>query len=93
MKLLFDTTIDVFPIRPHWHYFIEFIYMLSGTAFVDCDQTTYVLEPGDLIIFHPKSVHSIYATTNNPLRYAVLKFDINRLNSANSYTPKFQAVL
>lgn len=89
---LFDTTVNVFPIRSHWHYFIEFIYMISGTALIDCDQVTYALEPGDLILFHPKSVHSIYATTSTPLKYAVLKFDINRLNSANSYTPKLQAV-
>lgn len=89
---LFDTNIDGFPIRSHWHYFTEFIYMLSGTALVSCDQESYVLEPGDFILFPPKSVHSIYTASNTPLSYTVLKFDMNRLNAANSYAPKLQAV-
>lgn len=89
---LFDTTREVFPIRPHWHYFMELIYMLDGTALVNCDQETYILRPGDLILFHPQAVHSVYTTTNSPLKYEVIKFDINQLNVTNSYTPKLSHV-
>ena len=31
----------VFPIRPHWHYFMEIIYMKSGTGLVECDGSTF----------------------------------------------------
>ena len=59
--------------------------MLEGTAMINCDQNTYVLEPDDMILFLPQQIHSIYSTTNIPLKYYVLKFDINQLSpSANA---------
>ena len=76
---LYDTSQMAFPIRSHWHYFMELIYMKEGTALIECDGCNYILEPGDLIIFHPEAVHGIYAVTNGPLKYEVLKFDTNRL--------------
>ena len=45
---LFDTTLYTFPIRPHWHYFMEIIYMMEGTGMMNWDHDTYVLEPGDM---------------------------------------------
>lgn len=32
---LYDTSYMAFPIRPHWHYFMEIIYMLEGTGLVE----------------------------------------------------------
>lgn len=82
---LFDTRLHTFPVRPHWHYFMEILFMLEGTAMISCDQNTYVLEPDDMILFLPQQIHSIYSTTNIPLKYYVLKFDINQLSpSANA---------
>ena len=52
---LYDTSQMAFPIRSHWHYFMELIYMKEGTALIECDGCNYILEPGDLIIFHPCS--------------------------------------
>ena len=37
---LFDTRIHSFPIRSHWHYFVEILYMLEGTAIINCDDDT-----------------------------------------------------
>ena len=34
---LYDTSNMAFPIRPHWHYFMEIVYMLEGTGLVECD--------------------------------------------------------
>ena len=50
---LFDTRIHSFPIRSHWHYFVEILYMLEGTAIINCDDDTYVLEEGDMTLFLP----------------------------------------
>lgn len=89
---LFDTTKDVLPIRSHWHYFMEMIYILDGTALVTCKQQSYVLEPGDLILFHPKMIHSISATTPTPLKYGVLKFDLHKIQPASSFGPKLASI-
>lgn len=48
-----------FPILPHWHYFIEIIYLLEGTVEATCGHSVYTLLPGDLIIFCPQKVHSL----------------------------------
>lgn len=90
---LYDTSDMPFPIRPHWHYFMEIIYMLEGTGLMECNGKTYVVEEGDLILFHPESVHAIYTATNFPLKYGVLKFDVNKLYTENSYAPKLRVIL
>ena len=89
----FDTNKNSFPVRPHWHYFMEIIYMTEGTAMMTCDADTYVVEPGDMILFLPQQIHSIYTTTNLPLKYYVLKFDINQLaSSANASGTAFSGI-
>lgn len=89
----FDASKSLFPIRPHWHYFTEVIIMTAGTAMFECDGVTYVLEKGDLILFYPESVHSIYAVAGFPIVYDVLKFDVNKLHAPNSYTPRLGKIL
>ena len=67
--------------------------MKEGTGLIECDGKSYVVEPGDMILFHPEAVHSIYTATNVPLKYSVLKFDVNKLYTENSYAPKIRAIL
>ena len=43
-----------FPILPHWHYFIECIYLTAGNLLVTCDENVYSLQPGDFIFFSAK---------------------------------------
>ncbi len=50
-----------FPILPHWHYFIEIIYLLEGHTLITCDGHVYALHPGDLIFFPPQHLHTIDA--------------------------------
>ncbi|MGN1158780.1 MAG: AraC family transcriptional regulator [Lachnospiraceae bacterium] len=88
---LYDTSHDCFPIKAHWHYFMELIYMESGTGLISCDGTEYLVRPGDMILFHPQSVHSIYSSQDQ-LIYSVLKFDINNLHINSSYTPHLGSI-
>ena len=74
---IFDSVQCPVPVTPHWHYFIELIYIIEGKAFVVCDDTEYNLVSNDLMVFHPQSVHSIVNASNARLRYFVIKFDIN----------------
>ncbi len=90
---LCDTSAMEFPIRPHFHYFMEMIYMLEGVSRVECDGENYIVEPGDLILFHPESVHAIYTATGGQLKYGVIKFDVNKLYTENSYAPKLRTIL
>lgn len=89
---LVDTRNGSFPIKSHLHYYMEIIFMLKGTALINCNGTEYILEPGDLILFHPQAVHSIFASSHEHLKYDVLKFDINNLHINSSYTPKLSAI-
>lgn len=89
---LVDTRNGSFPIKSHWHYYMEIIFMLKGTALINCNGTEYILEAGDLILFHPQAVHSIFASSHEHLKYDVLKFDINNLHINSSYTPKLSAI-
>ena len=88
---LYDSCHNVFPIKAHWHYFMELIYMESGTGLITCDGKEYLVRPGDLILFHPQSVHSIYSAQEQ-LIYSVLKFDINNLHINSSYTPHLGSI-
>ena len=88
----FFSSEENFPIRPHWHYFMEIILMLEGSAEMRDGDNSYIIEEGDMILFHPKSVHSIFANGEGPLKYAVMKFDINRLNMNPRYAPKLRSI-
>ena len=88
----YEPAVQTFPVRMHWHYFMEIIYITEGTAEMRSEDRTYLLSEGDMIVFHPKSVPGIFAADGNPLRYSVMKFDINRLTITSSYTPKLRSI-
>lgn len=89
---VFDTSKEIFPIRPHWHYFCEIIYLLEGNAEMRCDNVTHLMNAGDMVVFSPKKVHSIFAASTGPLKYIVLKFDINKFNQSTPYAPKLRTI-
>lgn len=89
---IFNAEHEAFPVKPHWHYFAELIYMLEGRAEMRCGDSSYILNKGEMIIFHPSAVHSIYSADNSLPKYAVLKFDINRFNLTPAYAPKIRSI-
>ncbi len=89
---VFDAGQNIFPVKPHWHYFAEFIYMLDGRAEMRCGDCSYILNKGETIIFHPSAVHSIYPADSGLPVFAVLKFDINRFNLTPAYAPKLRDI-
>ena len=80
------------PTRPHWHYYMEVIYIEYGDLYVECDQKQTVLSAGDFAIFYPKTIHTMSPVDPKYYRYGVIKFDISRLNIANSYTPRLRSL-
>ena len=79
---ILDANPENFPIHPHWHYFMEIMYMIEGTAMVNCGEQSFVVEQGDMVVFLPHEIHSVYAVASIPLKYYVLKFDPGQLNLA-----------
>ena len=68
-----------FPILPHWHYFMEILYITRGTALMYQNEQSYIVTEGDMIVFLPSVVHSVHAVSDAPLQYYVLKFDLSKL--------------
>lgn len=84
---IFDASKEIFPIRPHWHYFAEFIFMLRGNAEISCDEKTCIVREGELMIIYPSSVHSIYSVNGILPCYAVFKLDLLKFPVSSAHTP------
>lgn len=81
-------------VGPHWHYYLEILYLLTGTLEAQCDNTFYTMHPGDLILFYPQSVHSMHrspqaASQDETVQYVVLMIDLNFLNITTQYRTRF----
>ena len=44
---IFDASKENFPVRPHWHYFCEVIYILEGCANMQCNDAVYSLQKNE----------------------------------------------
>lgn len=64
-----------FPILPHWHYYIEILYIITGTGTVLINGKSIVLKKGDVFYILPKDVHSINIINEKNFEYIVIKFD------------------
>ncbi|MCR5255403.1 MAG: AraC family transcriptional regulator [Acetatifactor sp.] len=74
-------------VESHWHYFVEFIYMESGAAYITCNDHIYHVKEGEMIFLPPQAVHSIYSDENDSHRYICVKFNSNRVRLAGTYLP------
>lgn len=90
---VFDTQKETFPIRSHWHYFVELLYMIEGKIIAESDGVSYSAIQGDLILFHSKSIHSIHQEHEPSAKYLVLQFDLYSLNRINTDSIRFRSLL
>lgn len=88
-----DSSKSTFPIRPHWHYFAEFILVLHGTAEITCDDCSYTASLGELVIVPPSAVHSIFSADGKDIVCAGLKFDPVKFPNTTSYAPSVSSIL
>lgn len=72
----------------HWHYFSEIIFMEQGLVKVKCNDDTTTIEEGDLCYFYPLQLHEISKINDEPVKYAVIKFDLHSINIPPSYLSK-----
>lgn len=87
-------------VKPHWHYFTEMVYLVKGVLYTEVDNHQYTLNPGDMIIFHPKQIHSFLdipaKNTDNSdeeLLFYGIKFDDMILSNTTPGSPKLPILL
>lgn len=85
-------------VKPHWHYFTEMVYLVRGVLFAEVNNKKYTMNPGDMVIFHPKQIHSFldYPTKNadeDPPYFYVVKFDDMILSNTTPGSPKLPKLL
>ena len=86
-SFVFDTGKYPFPVRPHWHYFAEFIYIMEGTAEITCDDKTFTAFKNELVVLPPSSVHSLFPGKGGLKLFAGIKFDTAKFHNSSSYAP------
>lgn len=85
-------------VKPHWHYFTEMVYLVSGKLIGEVQHKRFSMNPGDMVIFHPKQIHSFLdypvkdAANEKPYFY-VIKFDDMILSNTTPGSPKLPKML
>ncbi len=77
-----DTRGRSFIVEPHWHYYIELLYFLEGSASIILGNERFLVSEGDLVIINSREVHSIICQDGIPTRYIVIKYDVDLLYSS-----------
>ena len=67
-------------VKPHWHYFTEFIYLVSGVIYAETDGNIIKMKEGDLIVFHPKHIHGFLDFPDEELNGKELLFYVIKFN-------------
>ncbi|MBR6898197.1 MAG: helix-turn-helix transcriptional regulator [Lachnospiraceae bacterium] len=75
------------PVKGHWHYFLELLYVRSGCISVTCNERTYELGAGKMILIPPQSIHSIFCDEGAGFNYSCLKFSAMRIQPSEGYLP------
>ncbi len=86
----FNSEERIYPVRSHWHFYMEILFMLEGTAQITSDSQDLQVGKDEMIIFHPQSVHMI--RSKEPVKFMGLKFDLNAIESSTSQALKFRNI-
>lgn len=89
---------DWMVVKPHWHYFTEMVYLVEGNLYAEVDDRRYTMNPGDLIIFHPKQIHAfldypVKSAQQVKPKFYVIKFDDMILSNTTPGSPKLPKML
>ncbi len=81
------------PVRSHWHYFVEMLYVEEGSINVSFNNLSYTLNAGEMIIIPPQTVHSVFQDTPSNYNYVCIKFNARRIQFMDSYIPDASSLL
>jgi len=89
----FQGLMQKFPHHFHDYYVIGFIE--SGRRYMQCNNKSYIINPGDIILFNPRDVHSCEQVDGRPMDYRSLNIGtegmrrIVREIAGNDELPRF----
>lgn len=89
----FDTAVNEFPVRSHFHPYVEMLCMTEGSMFVSVNEKEYYVSEGDVMLFFGGDVHAMYSSAMKASRFIGIKFDANRLTVNANYTPRLTTML
>ena len=85
----FDSVKGIVP--PHIHSGLELLYINTGHFRVISDGNEFFLNPGDLVLFRPHTIHQVYPLDNRKSSYYVIKlkpsfiFDMSSAETGAGY--------
>ena len=85
-------------VPPHWHYFTELVYLVSGVLYAETDGKQIKMHAGDMVVFHPRHIHGFLDFDDKELQgekllFYVLKFDHMILTNTTPGSPKLPKML
>ena len=83
-------------VKPHWHYFTEMVYLVSGKLYAEVEGKQLMMTAGDMVIFHPKQIHAFSDYDDKDeeaLYFYVIKFDDMILSNTTPGSPKLPKLL
>lgn len=91
----YNATRDGFPVKAHWHYYMEIMYVNSGDMTMRMDDKEYHITSGELILFYPESIHELkyYPNGDKNIDFYAIKFDVNQLKLTPDYAPKLRSII
>ena len=90
---VFDTHKGDFPISPHFHHYVEMIYIVRGNMFASLNEKEYYLNEGQMLLFFSDNLHSMSASSIKKAVFMGIKFDAARLTVNSGFTPRIQTLL
>lgn len=66
----------------HWHEHLEFLFIESGEAVIECGSTPIHARPGDLIVVNSNELHYGFSLTSEVVYYCLIS-DISLLHSGS----------
>ena len=60
------------PLRPHWHEHTELLFFTHGTCRVGCNENTFTVSAGDLVVVNRNHLHYFTALTKVGYYYVII---------------------
>ena len=72
---------------PHYHPFLELLYVFDGKGEFIIDTQAFSLTRGDFVIINPYTIHTETSSPKNPLKYYIFGIDNISLSARQKSPP------
>ena len=82
-----------FPVAEHWHYFAELVLCREGKLLIRRNGEDFFLTPGEILFINPLVCHSLDTADGDPVKYGVIKLDLNQFEETPCYAPDLRSMM